>query len=178
MTAALRSHRQHARCRGRAFSLVEALVAIVTVGVVVVAALAAAGGAKAGYEHLQERARADLSAQQLLAEILPLAYADPDGSAALGLDAGEATAPNRLTLDDVDDYNGLADDPPQGRDGVPISGFSGWRRVVTVAWLDRATPEDRVFSESGVKRITVAIVKDGQTLATHVGLRSAREDLP
>ncbi|MGE0482021.1 MAG: prepilin-type N-terminal cleavage/methylation domain-containing protein [Phycisphaerae bacterium] len=177
MTASLRSLRRRPR-RCPAFSLVEALVAIVTVGVVVVAALAAAGGAKAGFEHLQDRARADLLAAQLLAEILPLPYADPDGGGSLGPDPGEVATPDRLTLDDVDDYSGLADDPPRGRDGVAISGFSGWRRVVTVAWLDRGSPEVRVFTESGIKRVTVAVMKSGQTLATHVALRSAREDTP
>ena len=50
-------------------------------------------------------------------------------AAGIGPDAGET----RATYDDIDDYNGLSQSPPQDSSGTNMPGYSGYTAVVTVA---------------------------------------------
>lgn len=51
-------------------------------------------------------------------------------SATLGAEGGES----RASYDDVDDYNGLNDSPPQEATGTPLTDLSGYRITVSVAY--------------------------------------------
>ncbi|MBI5597691.1 MAG: hypothetical protein HY928_16510 [Elusimicrobia bacterium] len=54
---------------------------------------------------------------------------------ALGLDAGE-TAADKTTFDDIDDFNGWSEAPPQDPVGRPLGAFPSYSRTVAVAYVD------------------------------------------
>lgn len=160
----------------RALTLVEALVATVVVGVMLVAALNTAGGARLARRNLADQCRAKLLAQQLLAEITSLPYADPDGlTLTLGPDGAEALAPGRTGFDDVDDFNGWSATPPKLRDGTVLADLSGWRQDVTVNWVNPGQIQTVVLIDSGVKRIVVTIRSSGGASAVLTALRTSAD---
>lgn len=53
----------------------------------------------------------------------------------LGPDAGE-TALSKTTFNDVDDFQGWSESPPQDPVGRALSGFSRYKRTVTVQYVD------------------------------------------
>ena len=71
---------------------------------------------------------------------------------ALGVDAGE-NASDKRTFDDIDDFNGWAEAPPQDPVMRPLTAFSTYSRSVTVRYLNSS------FQTSGsptdLKQVTV-----------------------
>jgi type II secretory pathway pseudopilin PulG len=156
-----------------ALTLVEAVVSLAIVGVMLVAALNTVGAALATQKKMGDRGRAMLLAQDLMSEIVRQAYEDPDlSTGSFGLTADEVGDGSRSLWDDVDDYDGWSASPPQQRDGTVLSDFDGWRRSVAVGWVDSAEVATELGSDTGVKRITVAVTFKGLPLATLVALRT------
>lgn len=161
------------------YSLVEVAVSIVVVGTMLAAALQAVGAARVGLRALGDRGRGLLLAQDLMAEILQQRYADADyGPGSFGLAATEAAPGTRSLFDDVDDYHGWAASPPQHKDGTPIEWAAGYRRSVAVAWVDPADWSQVAGSNTGVKRITVVVERDGRPVATLTALRTCGWPVP
>jgi type II secretory pathway pseudopilin PulG len=157
----------------RGLTLVEAVVSIVIVSVMLVAALSTVAAARTTQGRTADRARAQLLAQALMAEILQHSYNDPDvPSGTLGPEAGEAATGNRSLFNDVDDWHGWSACPPQNKDGTEIPDLSGWCRSVVVEWADPTNLTRVAKSDSGVKRITVIVTRDGAVLATMVAVRT------
>ena len=50
---------------------------------------------------------------------------DATGPVLFGHEIGEATT-SRASCNDVDDYNGWTETPPQNQDGTSMSNLSGW----------------------------------------------------
>jgi MSHA pilin protein MshD len=80
-------------------------------------------------------------AEAYLDEILSRPLNDPDGAESTGSEEGSpSNAANRPLLDDVQDYNGLSNAPPQAQDGTvadlaPVDGqpdLAGYQVDVTV----------------------------------------------
>jgi type II secretory pathway pseudopilin PulG len=162
--------------RRRALTLGEALVATVVVGVMLVAALNTAGGARLARRNLADQCRAELLAQQLMAEITSLPYTDPDGlGLLLGSDGVEALAPGRSGFDDVDDFDGWSATPPQLRDGTVLADLSGWRQEVTVNWVNPNQIDTVRLTDSGAKRIVVTIRSSGGATASLTALRTSAD---
>jgi type II secretory pathway pseudopilin PulG len=143
------------RCRA-GFSLVEAVICIMIVGLTLVAAMQTVGASAKSRTITQRRATGAMLAQDLMAEIVAQPYADPDGLNQLGLEAGEVFG-DRSTYDDVDDYDGYTESPPRDQSNNVIPGFTGWRRTVKVDPVDPASPDTVRLLESGAKRITVIV---------------------
>ena len=151
----------------RALTMIEAVLSIAVVGLVLVAALDAVSTAQAGEYKIAERARGLLLAQDLMAEILQQAYADPEsGPAAIALEAGEAGVGDRNLRDDVDDYDGWSASPPQHKAGTVMSDLQAWGRSVQVVWVNPLNPSQTVGSNQGVKRITVTVTHNGVPVAS------------
>jgi hypothetical protein len=55
----------------------------------------------------------------------------------LGLDSGEAPADKRV-FNDVDDFQGWSESPPQDPLGRPLPGLAGFSRDVAVSYVDAA----------------------------------------
>jgi MSHA pilin protein MshD len=155
----------------RGFSLVELSVATVLTGVLMVAALQSAGQSLLARRKTADRSLGHLLAHGLLNEIRGLPYCEPGATEpAIGRDTGEA-AGLRATFDDVDDYHGLSESPPQTRSGASLAGVAGWSRTVTVAWVDSANFASSA-SSSGAKRITVTASFNGSPMATATAVRT------
>lgn len=175
-------HRRHdiprlAACSGPAagrlgLSMVEATVASVVVGLLLVAAVSVAGRAARVGALTADRTAAGLLADALMAEILLQPYLDPGPGPVFGPEAGEDTS-TRRDFDDVDDYHGWTASPPQNKAGAVFSDLAGWEESVTVVWCAPGNPEAVSPTDQGVKRITVTVRRQGAVLATLTALRTA-----
>jgi type II secretory pathway pseudopilin PulG len=161
--------------RGRAFTLVEAVVCTLIVGIILVAAIATLGASKRAQKSSGDRASAQLLADDLLAEITAKAYADPDLAGAFGIDPGEQWS-SRRTFDDVDDYDGYTETPPKDPAGVPIPGYERWTRSVRVERIVSGNPDQTSGVETGAKRITVTVTANDTVIATRTAVRTSGAD--
>jgi Tfp pilus assembly protein PilV len=160
--------RSPARCGN---SLLELTIATVVVGVLMVAALKAAGQSLFAQAMTAHKIQGELLARSLLSEVLQKPYQEPSAAnAAMGVDTAE-TAGVRASYDDVDDYHGLIESPPTMPDSAAINAYAGWARSVSVVWVDPVTLASAI-TDRGAKQITVAVTRDGVLAATAVGYRT------
>jgi prepilin-type N-terminal cleavage/methylation domain-containing protein len=155
----------------RGLSLLEVMISTVLVGVCLVAALRALGMTLFTQTGMTDDAVAACLAEDLLYEVLQKHYSDPSGDSALQVDGDEA-AEQKSSFDDVDDYHGWQENPPQDESGQAIPGFDDWTRSVRVELVEPADPTKVSASDQGLKRITVEVVKGGKIRATRSGLRA------
>lgn len=157
------------------FALVEAMVAVLLVAGLFAASLAAVGASRGGMRTVADRSRATLLAEQLLNEAAARPYWDGYGTGP-GPESDETAAGDRSPYDDVDDYDGWSASPPQRKNGTVIDGFNGWRRTVEVRWTDPTDLSRTETSETGVKRITVTVRRNGKELAELTAVRTFAAD--
>lgn len=155
------------------WSLIEVVVASLVGGIMLAGAMLTLSAALRSALWASRTAQAVALAKDLMEDVLQASYRDPDGNPIWGIE--EPSATNRLALDDVDDYAGWTELPPQARDGTPLEGVSGWQREVSVANVDPndlgiplATNDDR-----GVRRIQVVVKYQGQTLTELTALKTS-----
>jgi PKD repeat protein len=133
----------------------------------------AVGASRATRARMADRVRGEQIALDLMAEILQTAYQDPvQATPAFGLEPGES-ATSRAAWNDVDDYNGWTESPPQSKAGNVIPDFSGWTRSVVVEWIDPATLTPTSTANTGIKRITVIAQRGGMTMAKVAAYRTS-----
>jgi type II secretory pathway pseudopilin PulG len=156
-----------------AFTLVEALMAVVIVSGVLVAALGTFGAIGKARKNQVERTAAYGLANRLLADVMQCYFKDPDNSGnTFGLEGGEVA---RGTFDDVDDYNGYTTSPPTMRDGTVMTGYSDWTHSVQVSCVtpDQPTVAIATSGTQVLKLITVKVTTAGGLSVTLRGLRAA-----
>ena len=163
----LRPHR-------RGFTLVEAAIASVLVGGLLVTAMNLLGASRLTQARYADREFALVLADDLLQEILAQPYADPEDDTRLGigLNVGE-TLSLRLELNDADDYDGYRDEPPVDGQGNAIAGAAAFYRSVEVQYVDPSAPDTAVSSDLGVKRVRVAVGRGSIELITLTGYVTA-----
>ena len=149
----------------RAFTLIEAALATLVVGVVLVASLNAVGANAKQRAALRDQSVAIGIAEARIAAIVALAYADPDTpSAPLGTDAGEVSMAD---WDDVDDaHDPFSIQPSSARD---------WTWLTTVEWVELSAsgqPGDVSLTDTGLKRIKVSVMSGQRVLAMRWAYRS------
>lgn len=162
--------------RRTGFGFVETVFSILLVGGVLVAALNSVGAATTGRNHAESRARGQLLAESLMAEILAQAYQDESMLGTMGLESGEADV-NRMKFDDVDDYRNYTDSPPSLRDGTLIEGFSHWTRTVSVVRADATSLNSIAMTDSGLKRIRITVKCNKVTVASLVGFKTSTDPI-
>jgi len=157
------------------YALVEVVVASLVAGIVLVGALLALSGALRSAVWASQAARAASLAQDLMDEILTASYRDPDQPPLWGVE--EASANTRASFDDVDDYDGWTESPPQKRDGTPLAGLAGWQREVTVRNVDPddVTKELATTDDRGLRRVRVLVSYQNRVLADLVSLKTSAE---
>jgi len=153
------------------FSLLEAVIAMVLVGLVLLAALHVLGGTTQSTCHTARSGTGLLLAEALMAEVLAADYADPDQTPLFGPEPGESGT-GREGFDDLDDYHDWSDSPPTEPDGSAMTGFDGWTRTVTVEYADPNDPMETIPTDEGIKRITVAATYAGKPMAEPVAYRT------
>jgi type II secretory pathway pseudopilin PulG len=154
-----------------ALSLIEVVDSTMIVGLMAVAALNSLGAATRSAESIGNRAVALGLAYELMAEIVQQSYEDPSQTVAFGRESGEAASP-RSGFDDVDDYNGWNQSPPQYRDGTVIPDRTLWRHRVQIRRVAATNPAQASATDQGVKLIVVSIEYDGQVLAEQTAIRT------
>ncbi|RIK79176.1 MAG: hypothetical protein DCC67_10760 [Planctomycetota bacterium] len=160
--------------RGRwrsGLSLVETVVSAMLVAVVLLGSMDLLGAVTRDRTATSDKIRGDLMAHGLMAEILSSRYVDEGALPLFGPELGEATG-NRSSFDDVDDYNGWSASPPQDRNGAEMPNGSGWRHAATVEFVLADSPATVSLLDTGVKRITVVVQRNGRTMAKLVSLRT------
>ena len=163
----------HRPPRRRAFTIVEAALSTIVIGVMLVAALNTVAASRASQARNTSRTVGVELAKSLMAEITAQTYEDgglPVGS--FGLPLAKVTG-NRSKFNDVDDYDGLSDTPPKAKDGTALGGLPEWSRTVRVRWVNPANPETVQIVNTGAKRITVTALRNGVPVVTLDALRTS-----
>jgi MSHA pilin protein MshD len=130
------------RCRQAGVNLVELLIAIVIIAIACTGVLLVFAQTVRFSADPMIQTQALAIAEAYLDEILARPLADPSGGESGGSEEGSPSlAANRPLLDDVQDYDGLSNSPPQGQDGgvadiAPVDGqpdLAGYQVDVDVA---------------------------------------------
>ena len=158
--------------RRRGISLVEAVISMLIVAIMAVAALQTVGSSAVARQTQASQRRGPALASQLMAEILPNHYSEPDETPQFGRETGESSL-SRSSYDDVDDYNGWSSSPPAANDATAMSDLSGWARSVTVQYVAPDNLTTVVGSDQGVKRITVTVTDPRGRESVLTALRSS-----
>lgn len=163
--------RNYKKCRA-GFSLFEVVGALLITAVLITASSRTIAAAKMRERRTLDQISEIYLANELLNETQLQAFSEPDDVPVFGLEAGESGS-NRLLYDDIDDYNGLIESPPKRRDGTAWSEFSAVTRSVKVDWVSDTPPHTTQTSASGLKRVEVSIIRDGNVILKMTAYRSA-----
>jgi MSHA pilin protein MshD len=160
-----------ARVSGQGFTLIEAVMSMLIVGLMLVAAMNTVGASRVSQARNAEQSRGPMLAEDLMAEILSQNYQEPNDPVQFGREGGESGG-SRDAWDDVDDYDGWSASPPQNKDGTDIPDLDGWGREVKVTWAKAMSPDQQAGSSTGIKRIDVIVTHQGRVVAKLSTLRS------
>lgn len=164
-----RSTRQPA-VRLRGFTLVEAAISTVVVSVMIAGALTSVAKTGMVRRIANEQQSGHLLAEQLMSEILAKSYWDPSStvSTSIGPSNAEKATGNRSALDDVDDYHGWLECPPESADGTDLTLRDNWYRRVQVTFVDFSALDTAISTDYGLKRVYVEVgkVRSGGSVST------------
>jgi Tfp pilus assembly protein PilV len=148
----------------RGITLIEVSISTLLVGLIVVSSLRCLAMSAQSSGDSLNRTLATLLAEDLMEEILEQDYFDPDDTPVFGTEAQEGTS-DRSDWDDVDDYDGWTASPPQNGNGVSVQDAK-WKRLVIVQHVsaDNLNTVLADTNDAGVKRITVTVQCDGETV--------------
>jgi hypothetical protein len=155
----------------RGFSIVEGVLSTLLVSIVLAVGLRAAAYSSVTQYKTAQRATALQLGQSLLADITALPYEDPNVAPLFGREAGESSS-SKVNYDDIDDFNGWVESPPQERDGSAMTGLPGWQRSVVVHRVNPSNLNTVVVAESGAKRVTVSVSHNGVVVLTRAAHRT------
>jgi MSHA pilin protein MshD len=142
------------RCR-KGFSLIEAVVLIVVVGLAVSPLVGLFREVVVRHSDAQQTTMAVGLARGLMEEILSKSYEDPQaGAGSFGTEEG-----SRTNYDDVDDYDGLNEKPPRDNRNNALNDFSAFRTRATVVNVQPAAPGGSAAPDGSTdfKRVTVTV---------------------
>jgi type II secretory pathway pseudopilin PulG len=159
----------------RGFTIIEAVVSTLIVGLMLAAALQTAASSVTTQAKLARRAQGRLLADALMTEIVQQNYEDPSGPVVFGPESGESAGLGRAQYDDVDDYDGYTETQLQQKDGTASPDCSGWKRIVTVRWVTQANLAQTSVTETRVKRIIVEAQFNSATAGTRTALRTKQQ---
>jgi hypothetical protein len=152
------------------FTLVEATMSTLIVSILLVCAVQVVGASGLTQYKSAERATARFLADGLLNDISALPYEDPNVTPLFGRESGESVA-SKANYDDLDDFDGWSESPPQYGDGSQIPNLTGWRRTVKI---ERLSPSDLSVQsiETGAKRITVTLLHNNVAVLSRAVIRT------
>lgn len=143
----------------RGFTLAEAAISTAIVGVMLAGALTCVAKTGAFRRVANEQQVAYHLAEQLMSEILAKSYSDRSASwpTAIGPTSYERSVGNRSAFDDVDDYHGWIESPPESANGTDLVIGTDWYRKVEVSFVYWADLNSTVSTDYGLKRISVEV---------------------
>lgn len=137
-------------------TLTEVVLTTPMVALVLVAAMTSVGGVLRTVNATSGSSDAQSLALGLMSEVLQQPYEDPDNTPAFGTETDEANT-DREDFDDVDDYHGWSNSPPDDKNGGRLSDYDGWTRSVEVTRVQLSDPTQTAVSDTGLKRIRVSV---------------------
>jgi len=157
------------RCAGRltgsrqGFTLVEALVAVIIIGLGAAAIMLSAASNTRANDAGSKLTEAVLLAQELREWTLSLPFTDPDPG-----DQGNPPGPDgsdpQEFIDDLDDLMGVSYTPPRDGTGTAITGMPGWTQTISITWRD---PDDLTATvtegSSDIVHVKVTLTFQGHT---------------
>ncbi len=153
----IQPHRVKTRRSG--FSLVESVVSTLIVGLLLVTASRTVSTSVITQTTTADLVKASVLADSLLSEIISLSYMEPGlSTSAIARESGESGG-SKVGYDDVDDFDGWTEKPPEYRDGTAMANLSSWQRRVTVQWITISNTGVVAVSgtETNIKRIRVTV---------------------
>jgi type II secretory pathway pseudopilin PulG len=164
----------HPRTQRRAFTLIEAAISTLIVGVMVAAALSVVGTAARGAAREREWRQSQALAASLMAEVLSMSFRDPQGGNTFGFE-GDETPGTRATFDDLDDFDGYKESPATDAAGVTLTWSTGWSREAVV---ENVSPADVTKAEAdsentGLRRVIVTVISPAGKVRRLVALKSS-----
>ncbi|MFH1783798.1 MAG: prepilin-type N-terminal cleavage/methylation domain-containing protein [bacterium] len=147
----------------KGLTLIEILIAVVILAVALVPFVGIFTGGVTGGSSAQQITVGTTLAQDLMEEILSKSFdetlSNPTPPGDLGPEQNENRSfspPN--DFDDVDDYNGYVDEPPEEVDGTPMAAqYDDFSRSVTVEYVTEDDFNIVATEETPFKRITVIV---------------------
>lgn len=157
----------------RGVTLIELLATMVIIGIALAAVTASVSGSVSRSADPLIQHKTIKLAQAYSDEILGKRFAEstPVGGVPPATDAsvcnvGPEAGENRATFDDVDDYDGLSESPPQLQSGLPLSGYDDFSATITVTCAGLALG---LGNDHDAKAIDIAITgADGRASAFRV----------
>lgn len=155
-------------------TMAETIVSTLLVGLVLVSTIQIVGPIIRSGSVMADKAVAANLARELSDEISTKYFTSPilDDVEAMGPGVGET----RATYDDIDDYHGLSNSPPQLSSGSANTNLGGWTRAVKVTHVNLDDPTIESGTYTGLKRVTVTVSKNGVQLAQTVTLHTHAAD--
>ena len=157
--------------------MAETILSTVLVGFVLVSTLQIVGPIVQSTSVHADRLVAANLANQLAEEIATKVFTDPqvDAIDAIGVDDAERAA-NRTDFDDVDDYHGWSSSPPKISSDQTNFALGLWTRSVKVVHVELNDAQTVSATNTGLKRVTVVVSKNGVELAKVESLHSKSAD--
>lgn len=163
---------RHRAMTRHGFTLVEAAVCVLVTGLMLVAAMQVAAASNVMQYKTNERTTGQQLANALLVDVMALEYKDPGLLPLFGCELGELLT-SKQSFNDVDDFDGWSETPPQNRLGVVLAGTNGWTRGVKVDYVNVPNVTSVSLFDTGAKRVTVTVRKGSRVVATAVGVRTS-----
>lgn len=148
-----------------AFTLIEALIATVLIGVAIAALITSNVAHTQANAHGMYTSTAEFLIEEVRAMTLPMAFVEPDEIAdTFGPDDNEDGVGD---FDDIDDFDGFTFNPPVDVNGNSLSDFSEYSQVVTVESVDPGDLTSVVEDfDSSIVRISVRIAMNGKEVGS------------
>lgn len=151
----MRAHKNN-----RGVTLVEAVASIIVLSIAIPPLVSLFTEVAAHDAHHTQQSVAVTYADALMEEVVSKAFEDPgEATGSFGTEEG-----SRAAFDDIDDFDGLSNSPPERIDGTSLSDYSGFTRSVAVDNVTAADPDPATPAADGTtefKRIRVTVAWTG-----------------
>jgi type II secretory pathway pseudopilin PulG len=144
------------------FSLVETSISTLLVGILLVASVNTIGMSIRSQTVTANLVSASALADSLMSEILTNSYREPGSTYSfITRESGESGG-SKANYDDVDDYDGWQEQPPQYRDSSGMLNLASWKRKVIVEFVTVSNGSVAKSNfETNLKRVTIEIYSNG-----------------
>ena len=157
-----------------AFTLIEALIATMLVGLGIAAMMVSTQSGTRVAAHSQELTQAIYIASEIREWTLKLPFADPETpDNPPGPDGAEDP---QTFVDDIDDLASVTFSPPRDGTGQAISDMTGWSQQITLTWRNPTNISQTVTDgASEIIYVEVVVSYGGQSVLTTGWLVTKRE---
>ena len=157
------------------FSLIEALVTTIIIGIGVGALMTSVGSGTRNNAAGRDLTQASLLAQEMREWTVKLPFSDQDPGDVDNPPGPDGTDPQTF-VDDLDDLLNVTYSPPRDGQGLSITDMAGWSQTIALTWRDPANLQTTVAAgSSDVIHVDLEIKQNGQSVLT-TGWLVAKKD--